>query len=138
MFTWIVEHCASHENWNIYCFAAWFQQQDEFETPIEEMSNVQGAKIRNSLSEVTKSLHRLASKKTLKREIIQSYWHTIIFYSSSTHGQYLIYKYINSFTIACHYSCIVNIVVFCENYYNCYFYYFFSIFPVFFFFPECL
>ena len=33
----------------------------------------QGAKIWNSLSEETKSLHRLAFKKTLKREIIQSY-----------------------------------------------------------------
>ena len=33
----------------------------------------QGAKIWNGLSEETKSLHRLAFKKTLKREIIQSY-----------------------------------------------------------------
>ena len=33
----------------------------------------QGAKIWNSLSEETKSLHRLAFKKTLKREIILSY-----------------------------------------------------------------
>ena len=33
----------------------------------------QGAKIWNSLSEETKSLHRLAFKKTLKKEIIQSY-----------------------------------------------------------------
>ena len=70
----------------------------------------QGAKIWNSLSEETKSLHRLAFKKTLKREIIQSYWYTIIFYSSCS--QFLIHKYINSFTIACHYSCIVNIIVF--------------------------
>ena len=33
----------------------------------------QGTKIWNSLSEETKSLHRLAVKKTLKKEIIQSY-----------------------------------------------------------------
>ena len=33
----------------------------------------QGAKIWNSLSEETKSLHRLAFKKTLKEEIILSY-----------------------------------------------------------------
>ena len=33
----------------------------------------QGAKIWNSLSEETKSLHRLSFKKTLKREIIQLY-----------------------------------------------------------------
>ena len=33
----------------------------------------QGAKIWKSLSDETKSLHRLAFKKTLKREIIQAY-----------------------------------------------------------------
>ena len=75
----------------------------------------QGAKIWNSLSEETKSLHRLAFTN-LKREIIQSYWHTVIIYSF--YSQYLIHKYIgNSSTIASHYSFIVNIIVFCTNYY---------------------
>ena len=41
----------------------------------------QGAKIWNSLSVETKSLHRLAFKKTLKREIIQFYWYTLIFFN---------------------------------------------------------
>ena len=85
----------------------------------------QGAKIWNSLSEETKSLHRLAFKKTLKREIIQSYWYTIIIYFFCS--QYLIHKYINSFTIACHYSFIVNIIVVCKHYY-CYIFLFSSSF----------
>ena len=71
----------------------------------------QSAKIWNLLSEKTQSLHRLAFKKTLKREIIQSNWHTIIIYSF--YSQYLIHKYIvNSFSFASHYSCVVNIIVF--------------------------
>ena len=95
----------------------------------------QGAKMWNSLSEETKSLHRLAFKKILKKEIIQSYWYTIKFYSSCS--QYLIHKYINSFTIPCHYSCIVNIIVFCENYY-CYFFILFCYLPHLLFLPWVL
>ena len=38
---WNVDHFKCVKNWNIYCFEAWFQQQDELETPIEEIPPAQ-------------------------------------------------------------------------------------------------
>ena len=79
----------------------------------------QGAKLWNSLSEETKSLHWLALKKTLKGKSYSPI--DIQYFLYYCCSQYLIHKYINSFIIACHYSCIVNIIVFCKNYY-CFFF----------------
>ena len=53
-----------------------FSNYNDHSNPLSkalEIIKFQGAKIWNSLSEETKSLQRLAFKKTLKREVIQSY-----------------------------------------------------------------